>query len=87
MARRRPRRWRRSRSGGVEPVKIISGKRMCRVLEQRGWALARINGSHHIYRHAATGRRMVVPVHANKDLKPGTQSGIMRDAGLTDDDL
>jgi predicted RNA binding protein YcfA (HicA-like mRNA interferase family) len=33
-------------------VKIISGKRMCRVLEQRGWTLARINGSHHIYRHA-----------------------------------
>jgi predicted RNA binding protein YcfA (HicA-like mRNA interferase family) len=29
-------------------VKIISGKRMCRVLEQRGWTLARINGSHHV---------------------------------------
>src|SRR5207247_1032453 len=70
-----------------EPVKIISGKRMCRVLEQRGWTLARINGSHHIYRHAAMGRRTVVPVHANQDLKPGTQRGIMRDAGLTDDDL
>jgi predicted RNA binding protein YcfA (HicA-like mRNA interferase family) len=34
-------------------VRIISGKRMCRVLEQRGWTLARINGSHHIYRHTA----------------------------------
>jgi len=61
--------------------------RMCRVLEERGWTLARINGSHHIYRHAATGRRTVVPVHADQDLKPGTQRGIMRDAGLTDDDL
>jgi predicted RNA binding protein YcfA (HicA-like mRNA interferase family) len=27
-------------------VKIISGKRMCRILEQRGWTLARINGAH-----------------------------------------
>ena len=26
-------------------------------------------------------------VHANQDLKPGTQRGILRDAGLTDDDL
>jgi predicted RNA binding protein YcfA (HicA-like mRNA interferase family) len=32
-------------------------------------------------------RRTVVPVHGNQDLKPGTQRGIMRDAGLTDDDL
>jgi predicted RNA binding protein YcfA (HicA-like mRNA interferase family) len=68
-------------------VKVISGKRMCRVLEQRGWALARIRGAHHIYRHAATGRRTVVPVHGDKDLKPGTQRAIMRDAGLTDADL
>jgi predicted RNA binding protein YcfA (HicA-like mRNA interferase family) len=68
-------------------VKIISGKEMCRALEQRGWTLARINGSHHIYRHAATGRRTVAPVDANQDLKPGTQRGTMRDAELTDDDL
>jgi predicted RNA binding protein YcfA (HicA-like mRNA interferase family) len=68
-------------------VKIISGKRMCRILEQRGWNLARINGAHHIDRHTATGRRTVVPVHGNLDLKPGTQRGIMRDAGLTDADL
>jgi predicted RNA binding protein YcfA (HicA-like mRNA interferase family) len=68
-------------------VKIISGKRMCRILEQRGWTLARINGAHHVFRHAASGRRTVVPVHGNQDLKPGTQRDIMRDAGLTDADL
>ena len=68
-------------------MKTISGKQMCRVLEQRGWTLARINGSHHIYRDAISGRRTVVPVHANKDLKPGTQRGIMRDAGITDTDI
>lgn len=87
MARSRPRRCPRPRGRGEKPVKIVSGKQMCRVLEQRGWTLARINGSHHIYRHADTGRRAVVPVHGNQDLKPGTQRSIMRDAGLTDDDL
>ena len=68
-------------------MKIISGKRMCRILEERGWTLARINGSHHIYQYPGTRRRVVVPVHGNQDLKPGTQRAIMRDAGLTDDDL
>ena len=68
-------------------MKTVSGKRMCRILEQRGWTLARINGAHHIYRHAGARRITVVPVHGNQDLKPGTQRSIMRDAGLTDTDL
>jgi len=68
-------------------VKIVSGKQMCRALERHGWTLARIKGSHHIYRHTESGRRTVVPVHGNQDLKPGTQRGIMRDAGLTEGDV
>ena len=68
-------------------MKTVSGKRMCRVLENRGWILDRIAGSHHIYRHPGRGARVTVPVHGNADLKPGTQRSIMRDAGLTDDDL
>jgi len=38
-------------------VKTVSGKHLCRISEQRGWTLARINGSHYIYRHAA-GKRL-----------------------------
>jgi predicted RNA binding protein YcfA (HicA-like mRNA interferase family) len=30
---------------------------------------------------------VTVPVHANRDLRPRTQKGIMRQAGLTDADL
>ena len=43
-------------------MKPVSGKRMCQVLESHGWRLARISGSHHIYRHPE------VPVHGNLDL-------------------
>ncbi|WP_439629080.1 type II toxin-antitoxin system HicA family toxin [Gemmata sp.] len=68
-------------------MRTVSGRRMCRILEGRGWVLVRINGSHHIYRNPSTGRLTTVPVHGNTDLKPGTQRSIMRDAGLTDDDL
>jgi predicted RNA binding protein YcfA (HicA-like mRNA interferase family) len=67
-------------------MKPVSGKRMCRVLEKRGWQLDRVNGAHHIYVHP-DGGRVSVPVHGNTDLKPGTQRSIMRDTGLTDADL
>ena len=60
---------------------------MCRVLEGRGWGLVRVTGSHHVYYDPASGRQTSVPVHANADLKPGTQRSIMRDAGLKDGDL
>lgn len=49
--------------------------------------LARISGSHRIYRYPDTGRKVVVPVHGNQDLKPGTQRSIVRDAGITEADL
>ena len=68
-------------------MKPVSGKRMCRLLESRGWHLSRISGSYHIYRHPDSGLRTSVPVHGNVDLKPKTQRNIMRDAGLTDADL
>jgi predicted RNA binding protein YcfA (HicA-like mRNA interferase family) len=68
-------------------MKAISGKRMCRILEERGWVLDRINGSHFVYRNPTSGRSVTVPVHGNKDLKPGTQRSIMRDAGITAADL
>jgi predicted RNA binding protein YcfA (HicA-like mRNA interferase family) len=51
-------------------MKSVSGRRMCRLLEERGWQLDRIKGSHHVYRHPATGRSSPVPVHGNSDLKP-----------------
>ena len=68
-------------------MKPVSGKRMCRLLEARGWQLDRVKGSHHVYWHPGTGRSVTVPVHGNADLKPGTQRQIMRDAGITASDL
>ena len=68
-------------------MKPVSGKELCRVLERHGWALARIKGAHHIYKRSGAPRPVPVPVHGNKTLKAGTQAGIMREAGLTDEDL
>jgi predicted RNA binding protein YcfA (HicA-like mRNA interferase family) len=69
-------------------MKPVSGRRMCQILSQRGWSLIRINGSHQIFTRAGPPRLIVsMPVHGNKDLKPGTQRNIMRSAGLTEADL
>ena len=68
-------------------MKHISGKEMCKVLARRGWKLDRIESSHHIYTSPDGRISVSVPVHGNKDMKPGTQHGIMKDAGLTDQDL
>jgi predicted RNA binding protein YcfA (HicA-like mRNA interferase family) len=68
-------------------VKPISGKRMCRLLEKRGWICVRKKGSHRAYQQPGQRITIIVPVHGNKDLKPGTQHSIMKDAGLTNADL
>jgi predicted RNA binding protein YcfA (HicA-like mRNA interferase family) len=68
-------------------VKPISGKRMCKVLERRGWSPVRIKSSHHIYKKAGEPAIITVPVHGNNNLRTGTQATIMKAAGLTDADL
>jgi predicted RNA binding protein YcfA (HicA-like mRNA interferase family) len=62
-------------------MKTISGKRFCKALEKCGWVLKRTTKSSHF---PAT---ISVPVHGNKDLKKGLQADLMKQAGLTEDDL
>lgn len=44
-------------------MKSVSGKRLGRLLELRGWSLQRVTGSHHIYTKAGSEVRITVPVH------------------------
>jgi len=60
---------------------------MCQILESKGWILARITGSHHIYIKEGQNLRITVPVHKNQDLKLGLQRAIMRLAGIGEYDL
>ena len=68
-------------------MKPVSGKRMCRILERHGWTCVRIKGGHRAYQKPGNSATVIVPVHGNKDPKAGTQHGITRDAGLSQDDL
>ena len=68
-------------------MKSMSGKAFCKLLHLHGWQLQRIRGSHRIYTHSDKTEILTVPVHSNQDLKIGTLSKLLKDAGLTERDL
>jgi len=68
-------------------MKSISGKVLCKILLLHGWQLQRIRGSHHIYTHPNRVEILTVPVHGNQDLKIGTLSKLLKDAGLSERDF
>jgi len=68
-------------------MKTIIGRQMSALLQKKGWALARVTGSHHIFIRPGSNLRITVPVHANRDLKIGLQRAIMKQAELDEDDL
>lgn len=60
----------------------LTAREIIRILERRGFALARSSGSHHIYKNAA-GRRVTVSVHGHDILHPKVLQSILRDMDLT----
>jgi len=57
-----------------------------RFLEQNGFVLDHVSGSHFIFYDAVSRRRAVVPRH-NRDLPKGTLIALWREAGFTRDEL
>jgi predicted RNA binding protein YcfA (HicA-like mRNA interferase family) len=51
--------------------------------EEVGFVFERQRGSHAVYYRQHDGRRIVIPMHGAKDLKPGTLRGLIADMGLT----
>ena len=63
-------------------MKNITGKKLCKILEENGWMLVRIRGSHHVYTKDGEEARIIVPVHGNKEIKLGLLKAILKTAGL-----
>ncbi len=64
----------------------LRGKELVRILEEHGFQIVRIRGSHHSLRHP-DGRYTVVPVHAGEIIGPGLLLKILKDSELSRDDL
>lgn len=60
---------------------------LIRALERAGFSRARVRGSHWVFGHLETRRRVVVPYHRSRKIPPGTLANILRESGLTSDEL
>jgi predicted RNA binding protein YcfA (HicA-like mRNA interferase family) len=64
-----------------------SPKKLINLLENKGYLLKRVTGSHHIYFNKELKKIVVVPIHGNKDIPKGTFMSILRQAGISKDEL
>lgn len=70
----------------MSSLQSYTPKEIIKLLKKKGFVLDRIKGSHHIYYHNETKRRVVVPLH-KKDLPKGTFWSILKLAGIERKDL
>jgi predicted RNA binding protein YcfA (HicA-like mRNA interferase family) len=69
----------------VSKLPQLSGRECVRALERAGFFVRRQEGSHIILRRTEPFAQVVVPDH--KELDRGTLRAIIRQAGITPDDL
>jgi predicted RNA binding protein YcfA (HicA-like mRNA interferase family) len=68
----------------MPPLPVVSGAEMVRALTRAGFVEVSRRGSHVKMRHP-DGRTAIVPMH--REIAPGTLRSILRQAGLTVDEL
>jgi predicted RNA binding protein YcfA (HicA-like mRNA interferase family) len=61
--------------------KRYSSAELITMVEDDGWTLDRISGSHHHFRHTTKKGIVTIP-HPVKDMDPKTANSIKRQAGL-----
>lgn len=66
--------------------KALTSKKVISLLERNGFVLRRTKGSHFIFVHPQLKRRVVVPFHT-RDVPVGTLLSIIKQAGISRDDL
>jgi predicted RNA binding protein YcfA (HicA-like mRNA interferase family) len=64
-----------------------SPKNLMQLLEKKGYELKRITGSHHIYFNKELKKTVVVPVHDNRDISKGTINSILKQAGISKNEI
>ena len=63
-------------------LRILSGKQVCGILEQHGFAEVRRRGSHVIMQKQLAATTVTVPVPDHIELRIGTLQAIIRQSGI-----
>jgi predicted RNA binding protein YcfA (HicA-like mRNA interferase family) len=64
----------------IYPHGFMNGKEVIAKLKAAGWAVDRVQGSHHIL--VKQGKAVPVPVHGARDLGAGLLAAIARQTGV-----
>jgi predicted RNA binding protein YcfA (HicA-like mRNA interferase family) len=64
---------------------VVSGAELVSALGKLGWVAVRQRGSHVRLRHPDNPVPLVVPLH--REIRRGTLAGVLRDAGVTAEEL
>jgi len=64
----------------------LSARELIVILKKHGFVLDRQSGSHAIFIHQ-DGRRTTVPIHGKRDIGKGILRQILKNTGLTVEDL
>ncbi len=65
----------------------ITGKDVLKGLQRAGFSVVRTHGSHHYLYHRDRDVLVTVPIHAGRTLAPKTLLSILKQAGLTAEQL
>lgn len=68
-------------------MKSVSGRDLAKILQQRGWVLLRVKGSHYVFSKQGHPARLSIPIHGNRELKLGLLKHLMKVAGIGEDEL
>ncbi|MCH7476996.1 MAG: type II toxin-antitoxin system HicA family toxin [SAR324 cluster bacterium] len=63
-------------------LRVVSGKEVCRILSEHGFAEVRRKGSHIVMQLRTGNRTVTIPVPDHAELKQGTLHSIFRQSGL-----
>jgi predicted RNA binding protein YcfA (HicA-like mRNA interferase family) len=64
----------------------LSSQQIIKILKKKGFVLDRSKGSHRIFYHPESKKRVIVPFH-KRDLPKGTMMEILRQAGIEREEL
>ena len=57
-----------------------------KAFERAGWKVVRVTGSHYILAKPDIAFHLTIPYHRGRNVKIGLLKGLIRDAGLTNED-
>lgn len=63
-------------------LRILSGRDVCRILEQHGFQIVRQRGSHIVMQRRTDGGTVTVPVPDHAEIRIGTLQAIIRQSGI-----